>query len=184
MIKEWSFNFFSDLAPVGIAEGLKKLNFFNKTPVILCIGSDLVLGDSLGPLVGTFIKRELAGFYVYGTLATTVTAKEMTYVKNYIEKLHPNCFLIVIDAAIGEESDVGLIKLLKNGIKPGKGVDKEFEEIGDASIIGVVASKSIRNYNLFKDTRLNLVYKMAERISKGVNLYLNDYKKEYEKSVN
>ena len=177
MYTEWSYNFFNVSAIKGIAEGLNKINFFNKEPIVLCIGSDLVLGDSLGPLVGTLVKQMGCNFYVYGTLNSTVTAKEMIYVKNYLSKLHPNSFLIVVDAAIGEEKDVGLIKLLKYGIRPGKGVDKNFEEIGDASIIGVVASKSLKNYNLFKSTRLNVVYQMAEKIACGIKHYLKEYKK-------
>ena len=62
--------------------------------------------------------------------------------------------------------------MLNRGLKPGLGVDKELDMIGDISIIGIVASKSLKNYNLFNLTRLNLVYKMAEKIASGIENYI------------
>lgn len=141
-------------------------------PVFICIGSDLVLGDSLGPLVGTLLKKKYSNALIYGTLNYPITAKEISYAKEYISKAHPNSLIIAIDAAIGEEDDIGLIKIRDRGIKPGLGVDKDLEEIGDISIISIVASKSQNHINLYNLTRLNLVYKVAETISNGIDLYL------------
>ena len=39
-------------------------------------------------------------------------------------------------------------------------------------LIGVVATKSNNNYNLFNLTRLNLLYKMAENIASGIEKYI------------
>ena len=53
-------------------------------PVILCIGSDLSVGDSLGPLCGTMLsERTGADIFVYGTLKKTVTAKEVRYMSEF-----------------------------------------------------------------------------------------------------
>ena len=114
------------------------------------------------------------GAYVYGTLNAPITAKEIDYVKVYLKKIHKNSKIIAIDAGIGPDSDVGLIKVRDIGLKPGLGVDKELPPLGDMSIVGVVASKSIRNVNLFNYTRLNLVYKMASVICDGIIGYIND----------
>jgi len=44
-------------------------------PVILCVGSDRLTGDALGPLVGSFLTKDYnVPTYVYGTLAVTVRA--------------------------------------------------------------------------------------------------------------
>ena len=145
----------------------------NLQPTIICIGSDLVLGDSLGPLVGTFLKNKNIPAYVYGTLSFPVTAKEIKYVKTYLSRLHPNSPLIAIDAAIGNENDVGLIKVSKSSLAPGLGVNKNLGELGDVSIIGIVAGRSEKNYNLFNLTRLSLVYKMAEKIADGISQYID-----------
>lgn len=171
--KNYSFSSFNDYAKDGIFQSLIENNPKNKKPIIVCIGSDLVLGDSLGPLIGTFLKNNSVKSYVYGTLNFPITSKEVEYARTYLKQMHPNSVIIAIDAAVGDPNDVGLIRVQNKGIKPGLGVDKNLNEIGDIGIIGVVAAKSIKNYNLFNLTRLNLIYKMAESISSGIAKYIN-----------
>lgn len=171
--KAFSFSSFNNYTPVGICQALKECNPQNKKPIFVCIGSDLVLGDSLGPLVGTFLKNMNIRSYVYGTLNFPITAKEVEYARVYLKQMHPNANIIAIDAAIGKDEDVGLIRIFDKGLKPGLGVDKNLGIVGDLSIIGVVASKSIKNYNLFNLTRLNLIYKMAEQIASGIGQYVS-----------
>ena len=170
--KEFSFSTFNEYSSTGIYQSLIDCNVNNKKPFFICIGSDLVLGDSLGPLVGTFLKNKNIGSYVYGTLNFPITAKEIEYARTYLKQMHPNSISIAIDAAIGNSDDIGLIRVLNKGLKPGLGVDKNLGAIGDISIIGVVASKSNKNYNLFNLTRLNLIYKMAETIANGIEKYV------------
>ncbi len=170
--QSFSFSMFNDYAKDGIAEAINRCNKNNKTPLFICIGSDLVLGDSLGPLVGTMLKEKGISSYVYGTLNSPITAKEVEYARTYLKQMHPNSVIIAIDAAVGLESDVGLIKVTNKGLKPGLGVNKNLSMIGDISIIGVVAGKSMKNYNLYNMTRLNLVYKMTEKIAGGIKEYL------------
>ena len=172
-MKSYSFNTFNEYAVNGIIEALKELNPTKKPPIIVCIGSDLVLGDSLGPLVGTFLKNKNLKAYVYGTLSFPITAKEVEYARTYLKQIHPNSISIAIDAAIGEPDDIGLVRVLNKGLKPGLGVDKNLGTVGDLSIVGIVASKSVKNYNLFNLTRLNLIYKMAGTIANGIEKYIN-----------
>ena len=174
-MKENSFTFstFNDHASSGIYQSLIELNKDNKKPIFICIGSDLVLGDSLGPLVGTFLKNKNLKAYVYGTLSFPITAKEVEYARTYLKQIHPNSISIAIDAAIGEPDDIGLVRVLNKGLKPGLGVDKNLGTVGDLSIVGIVASKSVKNYNLFNLTRLNLIYKMAGTIANGIEKYIN-----------
>ena len=168
------FNTYNDLSPNGISSALKQANTQQKTPIFVCIGSDLVLGDSLGPLVGTLLRKKNILPFVYGTLNYPITAKEVQYAKNYVKLMHKNSTIIAIDAAVGSSQDVGQIKVIDKGIKPGLGVKKDLEEIGDVSIIGIVSSKSENNYNLYNLTRLNLIYKMAERIAEGIESYIKN----------
>lgn len=169
----YTFSTFNEHASSGIYQSLIEMNKDYKTPIFICIGSDMVLGDSLGPLVGTFLKNKKINAYVYGTLPFPITAKEISYARTYLKQTHPNSICIAIDAAIGEANDVGLIRVLNKGLKPGLGVDKKLGSIGDISIVGIVASKSAQNYNLFNLTRLNLIYKMSEVIADGINKYIN-----------
>ncbi len=176
-IKTFSFNSLNDYSSEGIADALKDCNYNNKKPLFICIGSDLVLGDSLGPLVGTLLKKRNINSYVYGTLNFPITAKEVEYARTYLKEMHPNSVSIAIDAAVGNEDDVGLIRVVNKGLKPGLAVEKNLGVVGDISIIGVVASKSNKNFNLFNLTRLNLIYKMAEIITEGIEKYINHFSK-------
>ena len=171
----FSFNAFNDNSEKSIGNALISCNKKLQTPIIICIGSDLVLGDSLGPLVGTMLTRRNVNAYIYGTLNSPITAKEINCAKLHIKMLHPESFIVAIDAAVGNSEDIGLIKVSDKGLKPGLGVNKNLGVIGDCSIIGVVAEKSTQNYNLFNLTRLNLIYKMAERIADGVEKFLVEY---------
>lgn len=175
--KIFTFNLFNEYVSEGISESLNNFVESDKKPVFVCIGSDLVMGDSLGPLCGTILKQKKLGAFVYGTLNQPITAKEIKYVKEYLKKMHPNSVIVAIDAAVGDQTDVGLIRVVGKGLRPGLGVDKNLGELGDISIIGIVAPKSSDNFKLFNLTRLNLVYKMAEKISNGINTYINERRK-------
>lgn len=172
MENSYSFSTFNTYASNGICESLKSLTLNNPTPVIICVGSDLVLGDSLGPLVGTMLVNYGIDAYIYGTLKSPVTAKEVNCVGNYIKSAHPNTITIAVDAAVGNNDDVGIIRVMNNGLRPGLGVNKDLNKLGDISVIGVVSERSEKNYKLFNLTRLNLVYMMAEKIALGIRDYV------------
>ncbi|MDE7163275.1 MAG: spore protease YyaC [Clostridia bacterium] len=174
---EYSFNVYNSLAPSGEMLALKKiLPEINGAPVIVCIGSDLSVGDSLGPVTGTKLKEKLKGLnvYVYGTLAKPITAHEVKYTSEFIKSTHPDSTVIAIDAAVGTAGDIGLIKVAKRALKPGSGANKRLAKVGDVSVMGIVAEKSLFNYSLFSSTRLNMVYKMAEIISEGIATFIVD----------
>lgn len=171
----FSFNLYNALAPQGVCLSLKRLLCkCPATPTILCIGSDLSVGDSLGPVTGTMLKEQLTGLncYVYGTLSKPITAHEVKYMNEFLQSTHPKSPVIAIDAAVGLAGDIGLIRLSSAGIKPGSGANKKLATVGDASIMGIVAEKSVFNYSLFSATRLNVVYKMASIIAEGVTSYV------------
>ncbi len=174
---EYSFNVYNSLAAEGEVLALRKIMpEIEGVPVIVCIGSDLSVGDSLGPVTGTKLKEKLKGYnvYVYGTLAKPITAHEVKYTNQFIKSTHPNSTVIAIDAAVGAAGDIGLIKIAKRGIKPGSGANKRLSKVGDVSVMGIVAEKSLFNYSLFSSTRLNVVYKMAEIIAEGVATFIID----------
>ena len=190
---EYSFHVFNKLAADGVALSLDRLlkrdfqqknhkktgagtssiknsELFNAPPVIVCVGSDLVIGDSLGPITGSMLRYKTQGLnvFIYGTLASPVTAKEIKYIRALLKDAHPNSQIVTVDAAVGEEGDIGLIKLSDSPLKPGAGAQKKLGAIGDISALGIVAEKSVANYGLLNTTRLNLVYTMSEILSDGI----------------
>jgi putative sporulation protein YyaC len=120
------------------------------------------------------IKYKTQGLnaFLYGTLAAPVTAKEIKYIRTFLKETHKDSQIVAIDAAIGDKGDIGLIKLSSNPLFPGAGANKQLGSVGDISIMGIVAEKSIGNYGLLNTTRLNLVYTMSEIISDAVSTLL------------
>ncbi|MBR7186590.1 MAG: spore protease YyaC [Clostridia bacterium] len=171
---EYAFHFYNTLAETGILMALGKLlPPTAAAPVVLCIGSDLAIGDSLGPITGTLLRKRASDFrgFIYGTLKTPVTAKEIKYVDSFLRKTHPGSKIIAVDAAVGEEGDVGLIKVIGGPLRPGSGANKRLGKVGDVSILGVVAQKSAFSYSLLNLTRLNMVYSMAETVAGALSSY-------------
>lgn len=167
---EYAFHVYNTLARAGIAAGLKRLlGELQDPPVILCVGSDLAVGDSLGPVTGTLIRREEGfGGYLYGTLATPVTAKEVKYLQSFLTDTHPRSKVIAVDAAVGEPSEIGLIKVSDRPLSPGAGANKRLQSVGDVSVLGILAKKSAFCYAQLDLVRLNTVYAMAEAIAEGI----------------
>ena len=175
---DYSFNLYNSLAPGGVCLALKKIMPPDgEAPVILCIGSDLSVGDSLGPVTGTKLKQQLAGLncFVYGTLAKPITAHEVKYMNDFLRFTHPNSPVIAVDAAVGLAGDIGLIKVAPRGLKPGSGATTKLQKVGDVSIMGIIAEQSVFNYSLFSATRLNVVYKMSDIIAEGITSFVLDY---------
>lgn len=175
---DYSFNLYNSLAPGGVCLALKKVVPIGvEPPVVLCIGSDLSVGDSLGPVTGTKLKRLLAGLncFVYGTLSKPITAHEVKYMNDFLRFTHPNSPVIAVDAAVGAAGDIGLIKIARRGLKPGSGANKKLQKVGDISIMGIIAEQSVFNYSLFSATRLNVIYKMSDIIAEGIASFILDY---------
>jgi putative sporulation protein YyaC len=193
---EYTFHIYNKMASDGVAMSTDKLLNFHqnkkmqgagmcspqntttlppeKLPVVVCIGSDLAIGDSLGPIVGSMLKFKTQGLgvFLYGTLSAPITAKEIKYIRTFLKETHRGCPVIAVDAAVGEAGDIGLIKINNTPLLPGAGANKQLGAIGDITIMGIVAEKSIANYGLLNTTRLNLVYRMAEIISDGLSALL------------
>lgn len=165
---EYQYHILNKFAVDSIANTLYKLTNTFEKPVFLCIGSDLAIGDSLGPLCGSILRQEINGYFIYGCLKKPVTAKEIQYINQFLKEMHPNSTIIAIDAAVGHTNDIGLIKVLNYGIRPGSGVNKKLDTVGDISIMGIVAERSPYNYSILHATRLNLVFSMAKIITESI----------------
>ena len=93
-------------------------------PVILCIGTDRLIGDSLGPLTGSLLQRAHCPLPVYGTLAQPVHALNLADFLAEIRRTHSNSPVIAIDASLGPDSRIGCLTLRPHGLQPGAGVHK------------------------------------------------------------
>lgn len=146
----------------------------NQEIVLLCIGTDRVTGDSLGPLVGHLLRSSSNNFNIYGTLENPVHAVNLTETLDTIYQLYEHPYIIAIDASLGTKEHIGYVTLKQGALKPGQGISKELPEIGDISITGIVNLSGHPGSFLLQNTRLNIVMKMVECITLGIN-YAEDY---------
>lgn len=143
----------------------------NERPIIfVCIGTDRSTGDSLGPLIGTFLQeKNVHPFRIYGTLDQPIHALNLKEKLFEIKTRHPDPFIIGIDACLGRLKSVGIIQIGSGPIKPGAGVCKDLPAVGDIHISGIVNVSGFMEYFVLQNTRLNLVMKMAKIVADGIH---------------
>ena len=88
--------------------------------VFLCIGSDRVTGDCLGPYVGYRLSQHpLPGISIYGTLEHPVHAVNLKNALSHISQAHPYALVVAIDASLGEKKHLGYVTMGNGPLYPG-----------------------------------------------------------------
>ena len=143
--------------------------------IFLCVGTDRITGDSLGPIIGHNLKKmfkNAKNVIILGDLENTVCNLNIEKVINQICTEYSNPFIVSIDSALSRNMDnIGKIFIDKGGIILGSSISRERYIIGDMHIKGVVARDLInpkKNFYLMQNTRLNMVMKMADIVSNGI----------------
>jgi len=140
---------------------------FDKLPIIICIGSDRHILDCLGPMVGTMLVEKQTNLKVYGTLDYPIHAKNINQEMRIIKQNHIDMSVIAVDASIGNQDELGLIRVKDEAIIPGKAMARRLLPIGDYSVTGIVGCYS-RNPAALNQGSIAHVYKMANIISNAI----------------
>lgn len=147
-----------------IAKSLKR--YLQKNTIIMCIGTDKCIGDSLGPFVGTFLKDKNYPYEVFGTIENPIHALNIRSKLREIENSYPNNVIIAIDACLGDNKSIGEIHFRPHPIYPGKGVGKNLPKIGNASFIAIVESVNNSENYISNNIRLDFIIKLAKTIER------------------
>ncbi len=143
-------------------------------PIIVCIGSDRVVSDMIGPMTAEIlVKKYDIDAYVYGRLDNPIVAKNLKSAFRYIRNRHADGMVVVIDATLGKLSDVGMVKLRRGGCIPAGGFSYNYDIYGDVSILPVVSTIGIQDKEFLIATKFNTIYKLAENIAECVNNAIN-----------
>ena len=142
--------------------------------IFLCIGTDKIIGDSFGPLVGYKLKNLFYGeenIEVIGDLGNIVS---LSNVETIIEKVYHTYeipFLIAIDAAVSNKIEIGQIVVSNSKMDVAGSFIKRKILVGDVSIKGVV-SKDLKNmecnFRNLQNVPLNLIMNMADCVAQGI----------------
>ena len=142
--------------------------------VFLCIGSDRVTGDCLGPYIGHSLSSlQIPGIFVYGTLSEPVHALNLKETDKQLKAAHPSALVIAIDAALGTKKHLGYVTIANGALYPGAGVQKELPPVGDIHITGIVNIAGVLEQLTLQTTRLSTVISLADTITQGIVNYTN-----------
>ncbi|MDE7454689.1 MAG: spore protease YyaC [Clostridia bacterium] len=140
-------------------------------PVYMCIGTEKVFSDSLGPRVGTLLNIQMqTPVFVYGMCDQNITAENLCYCYDFIKTMHPNSQIVVIDAGVGDSEQLGRVQLCDGGIVPGAATNKNLPEVGDIGIVGIVAERGMADFYTLNSTKDKLVGEVAKFIADAIML--------------
>lgn len=151
------------------------INVSKNIPIIIvCIGTDRSTGDSLGPMVGTFLKEtnliNNENIFLYGEIHDPVHAMNLQKTLEIISEEHTESYILAIDASLGKLDNVGNINFAEEPVRPGAGVGKNLPYVGNAYITANVNVSGFMEYQVLQNTRLSLVFDMAKNITKIINV--------------
>lgn len=146
----------------------------NDDIVVVCIGTDKFIGDSLGPMVGSRLNNSKINVPVYGTIKDPIHALNLECKMMEIYEKHPNSTILAIDACVTEDSPIGEIQFRPYPISPGKGVGKNLSKVGHFSIIGIVEKKSNISNLATSGIRLNFIFELSDVISCAIKKSIDE----------
>lgn len=157
-----------------IANELRK--HANGCRVFMCIGTENVTADSLGPKVGKLINEQMSTpIFVYGLDTMNITAQNLIECYKFIKSMHQNEKIVVIDAGVGEDNQIGQVQIIEHGIVPGAATNKNLPMVGDTSIVGIVANKDLKDFYSSSQSKEDLVNRLASFICDTIILASTEY---------
>lgn len=109
----------------------RRMKFTKEETVFVCIGSNKVVWDSIGPYVGSILKGKIGEKYVIGDLENNICSQKD--LKSYYP-IVKNKFVVAIDSAITENNLSGEIFVTEKPIVMGMGVYQNKGIVGDIGI--------------------------------------------------
>ena len=128
--RAYVFDYREKNACIKMGSKLRKLLPSKREITFLCIGTDRVLADVFGPLVGSLLV-DMGIKNVLGVLGQPVHAKNLTVSVAGIPKKN---FVVAVDAMSGMEENLGKIRLRRGNCYPGTGLKKRLLPVGDVTV--------------------------------------------------
>lgn len=138
---------------------------------ILCVGTDTIMGDAIGPIIGSKLKSlENRHIQVFGTVEDNLNFNNARDVINSIYNIFKEPYIITIDAALSNKRKVGDIVLNKGFIKIGKALNKSICFYSNININCVVGRNLDNgdNFEELKNVDKKSIGEMIEIISNGL----------------
>ena len=132
---------------------------------MVCVGSDKISGDALGPMVGTMLRRRGLPCPVYGVEGESVNGVNLAEYRGFLQRYHRGVPIIAVDAAVGRPDEIGSIKYRLGGVQAGGAMGRSEPPLGDLAILGVVGPKGGDVLSALLAVPFDIVERLAERIA-------------------
>ena len=143
--------------------------------IFFCIGTDRVIGDSLGPIIGSLLVDRFGKDRVYGDLYNNVTYENIEDKINEIKSKNKNPYIVAVDAALSTNENIGKI-FVDDGINFGNSLGRSFNKIGDVGV-KVVVGKDYNdpelNFNCLQNIPLSKILNLSKKTFEGISLIMN-----------
>ncbi len=160
----------------------------NTTIIFLCIGTNRIIGDAFGPVVGTVLKDNLPknnNVQVLGDLKQCITYDNINKNVQLITSNYQANLIIVLDSALSYKNDIGKVFIQNRGLKYAESLEKKNSVIGNISIKAVVGENKFNkldNFQNLKNVSVKQIYNMCSLVSNGIIDVMNK-KEKYGKNI-
>lgn len=138
-----------------------------KNILFVCIGNGKIIGDSLGPLIGTVLEKNKrliqnnVNIEVIGTFENPILYYNVEeFIKNIDSQDYSE--IVIIDSALGSKENIGKVMITPAEILIGVGVNRGRMVKGDIILKGVVGI----NYNNISRNLIELESVEAKQVEK------------------
>lgn len=142
--------------------------------VVVCIGTSKVVGDSVGPIVGEMLCASDADICVYGNMQKQINALNIKEYCQKLNKYHKDDIIIAVDSALGRTENIGKVRIVGGGIKPGGAFCDFHQRIGDIGIMAVVGQSDGDRMLELNNRSFSFIFNLAVKIVKLIKEVVND----------
>jgi len=182
MIKKYIQNEKYSQIQKNFTSNLKQyINYYNieknfSEIIILCIGTNKIMGDMIGPMVGENLKSKIITpknkkLIVFGNMTQTLNLKNANNIINKVKNNYQNPFVITIDTALSKIYDSKKIYINQGNIQIGSALSKGINcdsHINIKGVVGKYKENLEENLNTLRNVKLRDIVYLSMLISNGI----------------
>lgn len=153
------------ISKISICSGFSNIIF-------LCVGTSKIIGDSLGPIIGSKLKcLENEFIHIYGTIEQNLNFMNAKMIIEKINSIYENPYIITIDAALSNKGRIGDITIETGYIKIGKALEKSlcfYSNINIKCIVGKVFQDKEKNLEELQKVTIDNLLILSNNISNAI----------------
>lgn len=149
--------------------------------VILCVGTNKIVGDLFGPMVGQKLIKKIKrkNVNIYGDSKNTLNFKNAENVLKSVFVEYRKPFIITIDAALGKENMIEKVFVSRGKIKIGNSLGRSICYNSQINIKGVVGKESNdikENLKTLKMVEPKVIENLSNTVVYGIEKIVDEIK--------